>query len=152
MAVAATAILTVLMIGTIFRNQVWANELRLFSDVVAKSPHKLRAYENLVFAYMKRGEEDKAVAVAKSGLDNIPEHRVSLLDTIGNLYLRQGRAEDAVRYFKQSNDESRQLGAPSRSHRRTVARSKGRASGKGFIRLLHPSNSPIISRPSSEPR
>ena len=62
---------------------------------------------------MKRGEEGKAVAVAKSGLDNIPEHRVSLLDTIGNLYLRQGRAEDAVRYFKQSNEESRQLGAPS---------------------------------------
>ena len=107
----ASVILGVLMVGTIFRNYVWADELRLFSDVVAKSPHKLRAYENLIFAHMKRGEEDKALAVAKEGLEKVPESRLSLLDTIGNLYLRQGNAADAVANFKKSNEEAGRSGA-----------------------------------------
>src|SRR5882724_8015340 len=41
---------------------------------------------------------------------------------------------------------------PSRSHRRTVSRFKGKTSGSGFNKLLQPSNRPKTSRPSSEPR
>src|SRR2546422_1287419 len=106
-------VLTVLMVATVLRNQVWSDEVRLFSDVVAKSPHKLRAYENLVFAYMKRGQEEQAISVAKLGLENTPEDRISLLDTIGNLYLRLGKKQDAIEYFKKSNDEAVRLGAAS---------------------------------------
>jgi tetratricopeptide (TPR) repeat protein len=101
----------ILLIMTMFRNYVWADELRLFSDVVSKSPHKLRAYENLIFAYMKRGEEEQAISVAKAALPNLPDHRISLLDTLGNLYLRLGRPAEAVEVFKASNDESVQIGA-----------------------------------------
>ena len=53
------------MVATVLRNEVWSDEVRLFSDAVAKSPHKLRPYENLVFAYMKRGQEEQAISVAK---------------------------------------------------------------------------------------
>jgi hypothetical protein len=48
--------------------------------------------------------------------------------------------------------EEPKLVPPSRSHRRTVARSSRRTSGRGFIRLLHPSNRPQTSKPSSEPQ
>ena len=104
-------VLAVLMVATIRRNDVWSDEVRLFSDVVAKSPHKLRPYENLVFAYMKRGQEEQALAVAKMGVESVPEQRVSLLDTIGNLYLRLGKTPDAIEYFKKSNEEAVRLGA-----------------------------------------
>jgi len=78
---------------------------------VAKSPHKLRPYENLVFAYMKRHQEEQAISVAKMGVESVPEQRVSLLDTIGNLYLRLGKTPDAIEYFKKSNEEAVRLGA-----------------------------------------
>ena len=95
------------------RNRVWSDEIRLFSDVVAKSPHKLRAYENLVFAYMKRGQDEQAISVAKLGLENSPGDRISLMDTIGNLYLRLGKTQESIEYFKKSNEEAVQLGAAS---------------------------------------
>ena len=106
-------VLTVLIVATILRNEVWNDEVRLFSDAVAKSPHKLRAYANLVFAYMKRGQEQQAISVAKLGIENVPEQRVSFLDTIGNLYLRLGKASDAIESFERSNDEAVRLGAHS---------------------------------------
>src|ERR1051326_3862531 len=100
----AGAVLAVLLIATIARNYVWADEFRLFSDVVEKSPHKLRAYENLIFAYMKQGQEEQAIKEAHKALINVSlPNQVSLLDTIGNLYLRMGRPAEAVDYFKQSN-------------------------------------------------
>jgi tetratricopeptide (TPR) repeat protein len=109
----AAVLLGVLMIGTIFRNNVWSDEVRLFSDTVAKSPHKLRPYENLILAHMKRGEEEQAITLAKAGIENVPSQRISLLDTLGTLYLRLGRPEDAVESFKRSNEEAVRAGAGS---------------------------------------
>ena len=106
-------VLAGLMVATVLRNEVWSDEVRLFSDAVAKSPHKLRPYENLVFAYMKRGQEEQAISVAKLGIENVPDERLSLLDTIGNLYLRLGKTSDSIEYFKSSNEEAVRLGAAS---------------------------------------
>ena len=106
-------VLAGLMVATVLRNEVWSDEVRLFSDAVAKSPHKLRPYENLVFAYMKRGQEEQAISVAKSGIESVPDERLSLLDTIGNLYLRLGKTSDSIEYFKRSNEDAVRLGAAS---------------------------------------
>ena len=106
-------VLAGLMVATVLRNEVWSDEFRLFSDAVAKSPHKLRPYENLVFAYMKRGQEEQAISVAKLGIENVPDERLSLLDTIGNLYLRLGKTSDSIEYFKRSNEDAVRLGAAS---------------------------------------
>jgi tetratricopeptide (TPR) repeat protein len=102
----ATVLIAILMLGTIFRNYVWSDEVRLFSDTVAKSPHRLRPYENLIYAHMKRGEDERAIVVGKKALENVPESRVSVLDTLGNLYLRRGRPQEAVEFFKKSNAEA----------------------------------------------
>ena len=106
-------VLAGLMVATVLRNEVWSDEVRLFSDAVAKSPHKLRPYENLVFAYMKRGQEEQAISVAKLGIENVPDERLSLLDTIGNLYLRLGKTSDSIEYFKRSNEDAVRLGVAS---------------------------------------
>src|SRR5262249_47954158 len=45
--------------------------------------------------------------------ENIPEDRISLLDTIGTLYLRLGKANDSIEYFTKSNDEAVRYGAAS---------------------------------------
>jgi hypothetical protein len=49
---AAVALLTAtLLVGTVFRNRVYANEVVFWEDVVKKSPHNARAANNLGMAY-----------------------------------------------------------------------------------------------------
>jgi protein O-mannosyl-transferase len=106
----AGVVIFFLTTGTILRNQLWRDEIRLFSDTRAKSPHKLRPYNDLIYAHMKRGQEREAISVAKLGIENVPEKRVGLMDTLGNLYLRLGQPAEAVTYFKSSNDDVISLG------------------------------------------
>jgi tetratricopeptide (TPR) repeat protein len=103
-------VLVLLTIATVLRNEVWRDEIRFFSDVVAKSPHKYRAYNDLMFAGTKNGQERQSISVARTALQEFPERRLFLLDTIGNLYLRLGQPADAVTSFKSSIDEARRLG------------------------------------------
>jgi len=59
------AILSVIVflcsVFTYKRNQVWKNEIVLWSDVVNKSPGKVRPYNNRGLAYFGQGEYDKAI-------------------------------------------------------------------------------------------
>ena len=107
---AAGVLLVLFTIGTILRNEVWRDETRLFTDVVSKAPHKLRAYNELIYADMKRGQEEHAISVAKLGLQNIPVADVFLNDTIGNLQLRLGRPAEAAASFKASREKAKKLG------------------------------------------
>ncbi|MBF0595432.1 MAG: tetratricopeptide repeat protein [Candidatus Omnitrophica bacterium] len=62
-AVWITLILTVILgVMTVKRNEVWQTELALWNDVVAKSPHKARPYNNRGIAYFKQGQLPQAVA------------------------------------------------------------------------------------------
>ena len=88
--------------GTVLRNEVWGDEARLWSDVVAKSPHKVRGYSGLSFAYYKRGEYGPALRVAKLGLAAAPDGRYGFLEAIGNMNLKLGRYDDAVSAVQQT--------------------------------------------------
>jgi tetratricopeptide (TPR) repeat protein len=61
----AIAILSVIVlfcsVFTYKRNQVWKNEIVLWSDAVNKSPKKVRPYNNRGLAYFDQGEYDKAI-------------------------------------------------------------------------------------------
>ena len=93
----ACAILGVFLIATVYRNYTWGDEIRLYSDIVEKSPGKARAYNALTLAYFKRGQVDQAIAAAKAGITNVPQADKSDLQTIlGNLYLQTGRYDDAI--------------------------------------------------------
>jgi tetratricopeptide (TPR) repeat protein len=106
----SSAVVAVLLISTILRNEVWRDEVRLWSDVLAKSPHKLRPYNQLIYAHMKRGQDEQAITIAKLGSENVPAARVSFSDTIGNLYLRLGRPQEAVTHYKEGSEDAVRLG------------------------------------------
>jgi tetratricopeptide (TPR) repeat protein len=99
--VAAWGIVALLLAGTIFRNDTWGDDIRLYNDIAQKSPAKARAYNALTLAYIKKGQVDQAVATAKTGIANVPGvDKYDLYTILGNLYLQSGRYDDAIRAYK----------------------------------------------------
>jgi hypothetical protein len=64
---AAAALLLAFAGLTVARNQVYANEITLWQDTAAKSPHKARVHNNLGYAYLladRRDEARREIAIA----------------------------------------------------------------------------------------
>ena len=95
-------ILIGLMVGTIFRNYTWGDEIRLWEDVVSKSPHKERPYNALAFALYKQAEYQRAIQVLQKGSDALPDHGIEFSDTLGNMYLKAGQFQKAVELFSKT--------------------------------------------------
>src|SRR5262245_10081687 len=100
----AAVALLLLMVGTIQRNYVWSDEVRLFTDTVQKSPDKERPHNSLAWAYYKRGEFNKAIEVLSGGLQQLPDKKSTLSDMLGNLYLKTGQYDRAVELFKKTTE------------------------------------------------
>ena len=94
-----SGILALLMVGTVLRNEVWRDEVRLWSDVIKKSPDKARGYNALAMSYFRLGRYETGLEVAQAGLKRIPEDRNLFVDTMGNFYLQLGRYEEAAEAF-----------------------------------------------------
>jgi protein O-mannosyl-transferase len=92
----SSIVLMALLVTTVGRNYVWGDEIRLFTDVLAKSPGKQRPYNALAFAYLKRGDFDGGIAVVEQGLQKIPSEAADLSDTLANLCLKAGQFERAI--------------------------------------------------------
>jgi tetratricopeptide (TPR) repeat protein len=97
-----TALLLVLCTGTVLRNQVWRDETSLWSDVIAKSPHKARPYNSLATIYFNRHQFDRALEVAQRGLQNVENvaARRDFQQTLGQIYIQMHRYEDAAAMFR----------------------------------------------------
>ncbi len=54
-------VVVILVIAAFGRNTVWTEEVKLWEDVVEKSPQKPRAYNNLGYAFMTMGLNQKAI-------------------------------------------------------------------------------------------
>lgn len=95
------ALLTVMLIfsfWTFQRNQVWKDEVSLWSDAVQKAPRSTRAHNNLGNAYSHAGEWDLAAREFKAALDLEP--RVSLYrDNLSRMYERLGRLDRALSLY-----------------------------------------------------
>ncbi len=88
MAVTA-GLIGVLSILTIQRNQVWRSEIKLWQDVVQKSPDKHRGYLNLGRAYLKQGQDRQGLNALQQALKLDPAN-VDVLNARGlYLYERQ---------------------------------------------------------------
>ncbi len=103
--------LLVLMVATTRRNEVWRDEVSLYKDIVAKSPGKLRGYNGLALTYLNRGQLDDAISALKQGLENVPEGRISTLETLGSFYLNGGRYAEAIDSFKRAVNEATAAGS-----------------------------------------
>jgi tetratricopeptide (TPR) repeat protein len=68
---------------TVARNRVWRDEITLWTDCVRKAPRKARPRANLAYAYMDRGEKEKALESMRTAVrlgDSFPEDLVTLAE------------------------------------------------------------------------
>ena len=91
-----SALVIALMLGTILRNQVWRDEMRLWADVIQKSPRIARGYVGLAGAYYKRGDYEKAIEISKQGLSSAKDSALTFYGNIGQFYLEHGRYDEAI--------------------------------------------------------
>jgi tetratricopeptide (TPR) repeat protein len=99
----ASVALVVLGLGTVYRNYVWSDEVRLFTDIVSKSQNKARPLNGLAWAYYKRADYGRAIDVLEQGFPKLSiEGKKELTDTLANMYLKVGRYDSAIDLFNKS--------------------------------------------------
>src|SRR5207247_7312324 len=91
-----STLVVALMLGTILRNEVWRDEMRVWSDVIEKSPRIARGYVGLAGAYYKRGDYEKAIEISKQGLSSAKDNALTFYGNIGQFYLEHGRYDEAI--------------------------------------------------------
>ncbi|KMP10374.1 hypothetical protein UR09_06425 [Candidatus Nitromaritima sp. SCGC AAA799-A02] len=89
------------MAGVIDRNQVWKDEVSLWSDAKEKTPFMPRAYNNLGEAYDKLGDYDRAIAEFEAGLSLSPDYFFAL-NNLGNIYGKKKEYVKAIGYFEKA--------------------------------------------------
>lgn len=103
--VGLAAILAVYAVGTFQRSRVWADDLTLWQDTVAKSPHKARPWGWLGRVYDGRGQQQQAeeawVRAEQAARPNSLEH-ATLLGNLGLAAARKENYQEAVNYYERA--------------------------------------------------
>ena len=99
-AAAASVIVLSLAAATFARNGVWGDELRLWHDVLAKSPGKTRPYNNVGLLYKNRGDVDQAIPYLEKAVA-IGEDFQSY-DNLGVAYYQKGRTKEALELLERA--------------------------------------------------
>lgn len=113
-----------LAVGTIQRNSVYADEVTLWQDTVAKSPNKARPRNNLGYTYLKRGDPEKAALEFKRALELNPALTKASLN-LGYLYLLQGDVENSRKVYSKALAYDPASAALRKALAETSARAKG---------------------------
>jgi Flp pilus assembly protein TadD len=95
---AGSAAAVVLGVATLARNEVWANELALWTDVVSKSPGKSRARDNLGLALAHRGREPEAIVQFREAVRLDPLN-VRAWNNLGVALVKTGRPDESAAAF-----------------------------------------------------
>lgn len=90
----------ILAVFTWQRNETWATEISLWSDVVEKSPNLGRGYDFLGRAYLAGGNPQKAYAVFKEA--NSRKVKPVYFNNWGQTAFELGKKEEAIGYFKEA--------------------------------------------------
>lgn len=75
-----TVLISVFAVLTFQRNKVWQNEITLWTDVVAKSPNKIRPRVNLGNAYVLSGQSEKGLEYLNDVIAKDPDHYKAYLN------------------------------------------------------------------------
>jgi tetratricopeptide (TPR) repeat protein len=86
-----------LFIVTYQRNKVWADELTLWQDCVAKSPDKPRANYNLATVLYERKDYSEAIKFYNKTL-RLDPNRFDALEGLGLAYLSEEKSKEALDY------------------------------------------------------
>lgn len=87
-------------LATFRRNEVWGDRVRLWEDVVKKSPRKTRGHDNLGSALSDRGKFKEAADQFSQALAINPRD-ASAHNSLGVALDRQGRSEEALGHYFQ---------------------------------------------------
>lgn len=103
----AGVITVVLLCSMVFasarRNMVWQSKISLWADVVAKSPHKPRAYMNYGQALSEKGFYRESIEVLRRGLQCKDDGSVQwseLYRELGVSYYKAGDLEEAIKAYR----------------------------------------------------
>lgn len=91
----ALLVIVLLGVATYQRNHVWGDRIRLWQDVVAKSPNKGRALNNLGVALEDTGRRNEAIRVLSKAIAVDPNYYKSYYN-LADLYIVSDRPEVAL--------------------------------------------------------
>jgi Tfp pilus assembly protein PilF len=94
----ACAIVLVFSAWTYERNTLWNNAVTLWSDVVKKSPQKVRPHNNLGNALKRQGKIEKAIKHFNIALQINPGY-AKAHNNLGTALATQGKADEAIKHF-----------------------------------------------------
>ena len=83
------------------RNEVWADDLVFWTDIVRKSPAKLRPHYNLGIVYQKRGMSSKAAAEFKETVLMRPGFAEGW-NNLGFAHVSLGKFTEAIGYYNEA--------------------------------------------------
>jgi tetratricopeptide (TPR) repeat protein len=97
----AGALVLVLTILTIQRNQDYRSELTIWGDTVAKRPNNPRAQNNLGLAVWQTGKVQEAIGHYEQAIRIRPDYADAHYN-LGNALLQAGRLQDAISHYEQA--------------------------------------------------
>jgi protein O-mannosyl-transferase len=97
-----SAVVIVLLAGATYaRNTVWRDPVGLWQDVLRKSPGNARAYNDLGYLYLTRGQTEKSIGYFRSAL-RIRPYYSNAHTNLGVAYYAMGWTDAAIGQFKKA--------------------------------------------------
>ena len=94
-----------LSVLTYQRNTVWRDPVTLWTDVLRKSPRKVRPYDNLAAAYMGVGNYQAAKQMLYHAI-RLDPRSYKTLNNLGLIFMEEGDMLKAQGYFEQALDSN----------------------------------------------
>ncbi|MBW2522159.1 MAG: tetratricopeptide repeat protein [Deltaproteobacteria bacterium] len=92
---AAAALVVLLVVFTLQRNEDWTSRENVWADVAKKSPNMTRGYLGLYVAYKAQNRKAEALAVLQKAVEVGPEEFRPAYN-LANLYFEEGRYKEAL--------------------------------------------------------
>ena len=83
------------------RNKIWQNSVKLWGDVLKKSPGNIRAHSHYGNALLESGLVDEAIRAYKNGIEIMPDY-AQLHVNLGTAYLKQKQFKEAIDSFNRA--------------------------------------------------
>ena len=87
--------------ATYIRNNVWQNEITLWSDVLSKNPQSFRAHYNIGNSYKKIGDVNSAVKHYIFAINIRPTH-AKAHNNLANIFKQEGLINKALFHYKKA--------------------------------------------------